>query len=591
MQWQHADGYVCSTLVRSASPRNQRLRWVDGELCSTLVRSASPKNQRFSRLTGIRPIKHKNNKKVSASSHFLLFPCLALLIANSHYIPLIRGMKAGNAKNSVASVCVSNYNKLGAVFIFVKEGKIMQEKEKGGFSFINEQIKEKPLNKKRLVKKALFTVALAVIFGAVAALVFSLLQPEFSNWFYPEEKSVVTIPKDDVTETEETGQDDTQESTEQKDTENNGQQGENKEPENGQQETEEAGNSQQEQTDEPETEHNTGDISNNEMQELELADFQKLQNKLYAVGKEANKFIVTVTGVKSDTDWFNNPYESKGQASGIIVAENGRELLVLTERKAIADAQEIYVTFINDAVVKAEMKKYDGNTGIAVLSVKTSELTESTKNAITVAVLGNSLTVAQGTIAIAIGSPLGTNYSILTGNITSTTNSISTIDHNYSVFTTDIVGSSNGSGALVNVDGEIIGIVMQGYSSAGDENTLTAISISELKALIEMLSNGQDIPCIGLEVTTVTAAIEREYEIPKGAYIKDVCMDSPAMAAGLQNGDVITEIDGDEILTAENYEKKLLSLKPEDTVEVKIERQGPEGYTEITCTVEVSVLP
>jgi trypsin-like serine proteases, typically periplasmic, contain C-terminal PDZ domain len=560
-------------------------------LCSTLVRSASPKNQRFSGLTGIRPIKHKNNKKVSASSHFLLFPCSALLIANSHYIPLIRGMKAGNAKNSVASVCVSNYNKLGAVFIFVKEGKIMQEKEKGGFSFINEQIKEKPLNKKRLVKKALFTVALAVIFGAVAALVFSLLQPEFSNWFYPEEKSVVTIPKDDVTETEETGQDDTQESTEQKDTENNGQQGENKEPENGQQETEEAGNSQQEQTDEPETEHNTGDISNNEMQELELADFQKLQNKLYAVGKEANKFIVTVTGVKSDTDWFNNPYESKGQASGIIVAENGRELLVLTERKAIADAQEIYVTFINDAVVKAEMKKYDGNTGIAVLSVKTSELTESTKNAITVAVLGNSLTVTQGTIAIAIGSPLGTNYSILTGNITSTTNSISTIDHNYSVFTTDIVGSSNGSGALVNVDGEIIGIVMQGYSSAGDENTLTAISISELKALIEMLSNGQDIPYIGLEVTTVTAAIEREYEIPKGAYIKDVCMDSPAMAAGLQNGDVITEIDGDEILTAENYEKKLLSLKPEDTVEVKIERQGPEGYTEITCTVEVSVLP
>lgn len=94
----------------------------------------------------------------------------------------------------------------------------MQEKEKGGFSFINEQIKEKPLNKKRLVKKALFTVALAVIFGAVAALVFSLLQPEFSNWFYPEEKPVVTIPQDDVTETEEPSQGDIQEASEQKDT-------------------------------------------------------------------------------------------------------------------------------------------------------------------------------------------------------------------------------------------------------------------------------------------------------------------------------------------------------------------------------------
>ena len=161
-------------------------------------------------------------------------------------------MKAGNAKNSVASVCVSNYNKLGAVFIFVKEGKIMQEKEKGGFSFINEQIKEKPLNKKRLVKKALFTVALAVIFGAVAALVFSLLQPEFSNWFYPEEKPVVTIPQDDVTETEEPSQGDIQEASEQKDTqetENDGQQGENGAAENnGSQENGEVGNSQQEQT-------------------------------------------------------------------------------------------------------------------------------------------------------------------------------------------------------------------------------------------------------------------------------------------------------------------------------------------------------
>lgn len=91
------------------------------------------------------------------------------------------------------------------------------------------------MNKKRLVKKALFTVALAVIFGAVAALVFSLLQPEFSNWFYPEEKPVVTIPQDDVTETEEPSQGDIQEASEQKDTqetENDGQQGENGAAEN-----------------------------------------------------------------------------------------------------------------------------------------------------------------------------------------------------------------------------------------------------------------------------------------------------------------------------------------------------------------------
>ena len=87
---------------------------------------------------------------------------------------------------------------------------------------------------------------------------------------------------------------------------------------------------------------------------------------------------------------------------------------------------------------------------------------------------------------LALGSPLGTNFSILTGNITSTSNSISTFDANYNVLTTDIVGSSQGSGVLVNLSGEVVGIVMQDYSS-GDENTLTAISVSQLKDIIEKL--------------------------------------------------------------------------------------------------------
>ncbi len=97
------------------------------------------------------------------------------------------------------------------------------------------------------------------------------------------------------------------------------------------------------------------------------------------------------------------------------------------------------------------------------------------------------------------------------------------------------MGSKNGSGALINLNGEVIGLVTQGYSSEGDQNTLTAISISELKPVIEMLSNNKDIPYIGLEITTVTNTIAKENDIPKGVYIKDVKMDSPAMAAGLQS--------------------------------------------------------
>lgn len=434
----------------------------------------------------------------------------------------------------------------------------MQEKE--SFSFINEKIKEKPLNKKRIVFRAVFCVAMAVVFGVVAALVFTLVQPRFEELLYPQEPPLVSIPRDDVLETEQTEETETMI------------------PET---ETEEAK--------EPETEL-AQEPAEQPVKTFEPEDYQALQNKLYAVGKEANRAIVTVTGVKSDTDWFQNPYESKGQASGLIVARNGGELLILTERKVIADVEEIYVTFINEVTVAASMKKYDGNTGIAILSVPVAQITQGTLNAIQIANLGNSLATTQGTLAIAIGSPLGTNYSILTGTITSATNSICTIDNNYTVFTTDIVGSSNGSGVLINVAGEVIGLVMQGYSSAGDANTLTAISISELKAIIEMLSNGKDVPYLGLELTTVTNDIAKEYDMPKGVYIKEVKMDSPAMAAGLQSGDVLTKMDGDSIFTVDGYENRLLELTPGDTVKITFERQGTDGYTEIDCEVEVSVL-
>ena len=429
------------------------------------------------------------------------------------------------------------------------ERNIMQENKQDKYEFISEKIKEKPVNKKKLVYHVCFVVLLAVLFGIVASVTFVLCQPKIDDLLHPKEDPTITIPKD--------------------------------EPE---QETE---------TEEPDTETETNEPDSEAQivyEQLTLDDFQTLQNEMYAIGKQANKFIVAVTGVKSNTDWFNNAYESKGQGSGIIIANSGQELLILTERKVIAGASSVYVTFVNDTSVEASIKKYDGNTGITVLSVPVDEIDNDTMNLISVAVLGNSLAITQGTLALAVGSPLGTNYSILTGNITSSAYSISTIDANYDIFTTDIVGSKNGSGALINLNGEVIGLVTQGYSSEGDQNTLTAISISELKPVIEMLSNNKDIPYIGLEITTVTNTIAKENDIPKGVYIKEVKMDSPAMAAGLQSGDVITEIDGEAVISVDGYQTKLLSLTPGDVANVTIQRQGNDGYTEIKCPVTVSVL-
>ena len=395
----------------------------------------------------------------------------------------------------------------------------MAELEEEEFAFIKEKIKQKPVNKKRLFKQGVFTLVLAVLFGLVSCFVFVFMYPVLEDFIHPQEDSLIKIPEDELS-TEELL--------------------ETQEPET---ETEPI-------APEPETEQAPVIVK-----ELELSDYQMLQNKIYAIGKEANCSVVTVTGVVSDTDWFNNSYESNGQASGIIIGDNGSELLILTEHKMVMAAEQIHVTFIDEFTVNAFLKKYDGNTGIAILSVALNEVSESTKSKIAYATLGNSLTVEQG-----------------------------------NVFTTDIAGNSNSSGVLLNLNGEIVGLVMQEYSENGDNSTLTAISISELKKIIEMLSYGMDIPYLGLKIVTVTDKIAADYDLVRGVYIKEVMLDSPAFNAGLQNGDVIIEMGGEEIYSIEAYESKVLELKPGAAIEIVVSRQGMDEYLRLTCNVTAGQL-
>lgn len=422
----------------------------------------------------------------------------------------------------------------------------MQENK---YEFIKEKRKDLPLNKKKMVIQAGYVCVLALLFGVIASIVMAFLQPRIEELLYKKDEPVVSIPEDDPTEAMST------------------------------EDTESTENS--EYTDTP---------IDMVVWQPTIEDYQMLHNQLYAIGQQANRFVVTVTGVQSETDWFNNDYENRDQGSGIIVANNSKELLILTEKKIIVSAQEVYVTFIDDVTVRASMKQYDGNTGIAILSVPLSEMQESTMSEIAIATLGNSFAVTQGTLAIAVGSPMGVNFSILTGNITSCNNTISTIDANYSIFTTDIVANENGSGALINVSGEVIGLVMQDYSRQGDENTLTAVSISDVKTLIEKLLNGKEVAYLGLGISTVTSEIEKAYDIPRGVYIKEVKMDSPAMAAGIQSGDVIVEMDGVAIYDESAYEKRMAQVKPGDNVRLIIKRQSNNGYVALRCDVEASKL-
>lgn len=415
------------------------------------------------------------------------------------------------------------------------------------FAFIKEKIKNKPINKKRLLLRVGYNMILAVIFGLTACFVFVSVKPKMEEWLQPKKSQTITIPKDE----------------------------EPKKPE-------------EEPADVPEEPKEPDTVYVRE--ELSIEDYQNLQKELYSIGKQANKYVVTVTGVTNDTDWFNTPYESQNQASGMIIANNGQELLILTEKRVIADARSLNITFIDNKTVPATLKKYDGSTGIAIISVKLADISEETMNRIEVAKLGNSFLLSQGSMVIAIGSPTDSNYSILYGTITSSQNKVTTPDNNYTIFTTDMVGSENGSGALVNLSGEIVGLVLKDYSNQGDRNTITALSISELKEIIEDLSNNRDIPYLGLRISTATEAVAEQYGIPKGVYVKGVEMSSPAMEAGIQEADVIVGINGKQVVSVDQYNQMLMEMQPEDKVAISVKRQGARDYVKLELNTIVGIL-
>lgn len=418
------------------------------------------------------------------------------------------------------------------------------------FSFLKEKIKDKPLNKKRIALKILMCIAMAVVFGLIASFTFVLTKPCFEEKFEKEqEPDKVEIPKDETIV----------------------------------QEPEEPINEAPD-----ETEEELQPVDNPIVLpdfELELDDLETLYKKMNEVSKGADKFLVTITGVTSDVDWFNDTIENKGQATGIIIANNGQELLMLTNLGVVNNVDKIMVTFIDGSMVEASLGKYDVNTQLAIVGVSLDNIAETTMNSISIASLGNSYASSKGDGVIAVGSPLGYSESVTYGMLTSTAKTVTTIDGNYRILTTDAVGSSKASGALINLEGEVIGYISPGYSTDSSMGVVTALAISDLKTDIEKLSSNEDIVYFGVKGSDVTVNIADQQGLPIGVYVVETVLDSPAMNAGIQNGDVITKIGEEEIKTMRDLQNELAKYQPSQVISVVVKRQGIDEYKDIDFVI------
>jgi serine protease Do len=459
-----------------------------------------------------------------------------------------------------------------------EDNKKPEENERASdFDFLQEKIKERPINKKKLIRKTILTASMAVLFGILACLSFLLLEPVINNWLYPEEEpGIVTfpqeqdemLPEDMLTEGTTVAQNETVVETEPVEKPDKNKQDEISEPEDKTQSESESDNDEDDDT------------------SLPISSYVTQYDELYKVYKEVAASMVTVTGVRSDVDWFNNTYESEGTTAGVVIANNNKELLILSRKSPLDNAQTINISFGNGKGAEAQIKQYDTNTDMAVLAVDLKDIDDDTLDYVTVATLGSSISTSiTGMPIIAVGNIYGYNDGVSYGIVTSMGNTISLPDNDYKLLTTDIYAGANPTGILVNMNKEVIGIIDNRYNKSETQNLLSAIGITELKGMVAKLSNGEAVPYLGIYVQDISEQVRDELGLPKGAYIYDMDKSSSAIQNGIQKGDIIVKIGSSNVDSAADYMNALRNVSIDRNIKIVIKRASINDYQEMEFTL------
>lgn len=297
-------------------------------------------------------------------------------------------------------------------------------------------------------------------------------------------------------------------------------------------------------------------------------------------------------------NYYGQRYEQESQASGsgIIIGQSDTELLLVTNYHVVADADELIVTFIDESTANANMKGYDADMDIAVISISLSSLTNDTLDAIAIAVLGDSDDAEVGEPAIAIGNALGYGQSVTLGIISALNRELEMDGVTHTLVQTDAaINPGNSGGALLNMNGEVIGINSNKIGGETIEGMGYAIPITLVRDLIEELSLKDTLVKVedgkqgylGIYGQDVTDEVVEMYGIPKGVSISQVIEGSAAETAGLQRGDIITRLDETTITSMDDLVNLLQYYEAGTTVQITISRRINGAYEESVISLNL----
>ncbi|MBO3322149.1 trypsin-like peptidase domain-containing protein [Clostridium perfringens] len=296
------------------------------------------------------------------------------------------------------------------------------------------------------------------------------------------------------------------------------------------------------------------------------------------VPQVVEKVTPAVVGVSTKSlvrDQFFNVKEQEGLGSGFIINEDG---YVITNYHVINGAQEVKVIFSDGKEVNAKVVNYDAERDIAVIKI-----TDDVKMP-GIAQLGDSSTVKAGEEVIAIGNPLGKEFSstVTKGIVSSPNRKMKTENGNVLDYiqTDAAINPGNSGGPLINSKGEVIGINTAKKVGEDIEGIGFAIPINEVKTRLGSLS--KPILKLGITARTVTPELAKENKLEEGVYVVGVQEFSPAEKAGLKIGDLIVEFGGKRVKTLEELNQVKSQYNDGDSVPVEIIRDGKKVNLNLT---------
>lgn len=320
----------------------------------------------------------------------------------------------------------------------------------------------------------------------------------------------------------------------------------------------------------------------------ELAEnYLMIYDSIRRVAEETSAAFVTVEAIEQGVDWFQEVYEKRTRTTGLVLGNDGVDLLILVGTEQFAGATSIEV-FFGEEMAAGSIYSMDKDYGLAVIAVPLKVLSSELLERVQPGILADAEDIAVGTPVIALGAPNGYEGSMEFGMITSLGSIVPVTDGEVAYFTTNISEYPAGYGFVINLKGEILGMITHTHKANPADGIFSAVSLDSIRGVIIKLLNNAERAYFGIKGRDLPKNLAADYETEAGVYVTEVENASPALAAGIKAGDIIVSVSGVPVDGIRSFSDVMLERTTREIVQVKLLRKAEDGLREMT--VEVSLM-